>query len=323
MGRKSADGFWRSPGIILLTLMLVSCNQATDPVALGTLERDRITLRATMSEVIREQPLREGSQVSAGELLVQLDSRQQQDRVAELQARLSAAGIGLERLHNGFRSEEIEAARARVAAAQAALRESQREVERLQTVVERDLAARADMETAEARRDNRQALLEEAQAQLQLMLNGVREEDIRQAEAEVMVTEAALARALKVLDELAIVAPRDGRVEQLPWEVGERVVAGTAVAVMLVGDAPYARVYIPEPYRMQIDIGTRLPVELDGMEGALEGEVRWIARDPAFTPYFALNREERSRLMYLAEIQLPASAADLPAGLPAQVRLPQ
>jgi HlyD family secretion protein len=50
--------------------------------------------------------------------------------------------------------------------------------------------------------------------------------------------------------------------------------------------------------------------------------VRWISSEPSFTPYYALNQSDRARLMYVAEIQLPDSAANLPNGVPAQVVLP-
>lgn len=38
---------------------------------------------------------------------------------------------------------------------------------------------------------------------------------------------------------------------------------------------------------------------------ATANEVRWISSEPAFTPFYALNQEERARLMYLAEAQRP------------------
>jgi HlyD family secretion protein len=68
--------------------------------------------------------------------------------------------------------------------------------------------------------------------------------------------------------------------------------------------------------------GTELTVYVDGVQDSFKGRVRWIAHEPAFTPYYALNSSERSRLVYLAEVQLPDSAANLPAGLPVQVELP-
>ena len=69
-------------------------------------------------------------------------------------------------------------------------------------------------------------------------------------------------------------------------------------------------------------MGDELIVRVDGLDQPIKGNLRWIATDPAFTPYYALNQEERARLMYLAEVQLPDSQAHLPSGVPAQVELP-
>jgi len=97
---------------------------------------------------------------------------------------------------------------------------------------------------------------------------------------------------------------------------------GAPLAVLLAEGPPFARVYIPEPVRARVSVGDTLTIRVDGIDAAMTGTVRWISVEPAFTPYYALNREERSRLMYLAEIQLGEDAAALPSGLPAQVELP-
>jgi HlyD family secretion protein len=91
---------------------------------------------------------------------------------------------------------------------------------------------------------------------------------------------------------------------------------------VLAGKAPFARVYVPEPYRVNIHIGDELAVYVDGLTDPIIGSVSWIASEPAFTPYYALNQEDRANLMYLAEVQLPNSAAQLPMGVPAQVKMP-
>ncbi len=83
--------------------------------------------------------------------------------------------------------------------------------------------------------------------------------------------------------------------------------------------------YLDENILVQISglkVGDELVVHIDGLEEPLTGQLRWIATEPAFTPYYALNQEERARLMYLAEVQLPDSQAHLPNGVPAQVELP-
>ena len=50
--------------------------------------------------------------------------------------------------------------------------------------------------------------------------------------------------------------------------------------------------------------------------------MRYVSSEAAFTPYYALNARERSRLAYLAEVELTeADATTLPTGLPVEVIL--
>lgn len=291
-------------------------------LALGTLERDRVTLSATASELIVAQPVAEGSNVSAGTLLVQLDTTLQTAYVRKIEADIAQQQAVLERLRNGFRAEEIGSAAARADSARSLLQESERDLERVRAIVERKVAPQADLDSATTRRNNNAARLRDAEAQLALLRAGSRREDLAQAEAQLLATQALLAAEQQKLANLSISATVAGTLDSLPWNLGERVATGAQVAVLLATGAPYARVYIPETHRAAVTTGSRLLVHVDGVAAAFSGTVRWVSNEPAFTPYYALNGAERSRLVYMAEIQLPEDAAALPAGLPAQVELP-
>lgn len=291
-------------------------------LALGTLERDRVTLSATAPEIIISQPVAEGSAVSKGILLVQLDDALQKASVQKTEADIAQQEANLAKLRNGVRTEEIAAAAARVDSARSTLLESERDFARIEDVVARKLAAQAELETAETRRDGNAARLRDAEAQLALLKAGSRSEDITQAEAQLAASRAVLVAEQRKLANLAVTATIDGTLDALPWNTGERVASGAQVAVLLAAGPPYARVYIPETSRVKVVIGSTLVVHVDGVPEPLNGSVRWIAQEPAFTPYYALNASERSRLVYLAEVQLPDSATNLPSGLPAQVELP-
>lgn len=308
--------------LITSVLALAACSDAETNVALGTLERDRVTLSATAPEIIVAQPVPEGTRVEAGTLLVQLDTTLQEAVVARVQAERTQLQANLEKLRNGFRSEEIDAARARVDSARSVLQESERDVERIGGLIERKLASQAEYDRAQTQRDANAAGLRDLEAQLDLLQTGTRPEDLNAAEAQLLATSAQLVAEQQRLANLSVIATRDGTLDSLPWNVGERVSTGQQLAVLLADGAPYARVYIPETSRAAVAVGTNLTVHVDGVESPMAGTVRWISQEPAFTPYYALNSSERSRLVYLAEVQLPTSASELPAGLPAQVDLP-
>ena len=184
------------------------------------------------------------------------------------------------------------------------------------------MTTEARLEQDLALRDSARAEVASAKESLKELQAGTRPEDLSVAEANVRAAEAKVAAQQTLLDNLIVVATRDGVLDSLPWNLGERVAAGSPVAVLVAGDAPYARVYVPEPHRVNIHAGDVLEVSVDGVESALDGTVRWISDDPSFTPYYGLNKDDRTRLVYLAEIDLPDTASDLPAGVPVQVRMP-
>jgi HlyD family secretion protein len=286
------------------------------------LERERIAHTATVSEIITELPVSAGSQVKQGAVLVKLDDTLQKALVAKAQAQLQQAQANLDKVHNGAREEEVAAATAKVAGAKAALMQSEGNYTRAKSLIKKQLASQATLDRALASRDEDNARLHSAQEQLLQLINGARIEDLQIASAILATAQAVLASEEKKLKDLTITAKRDGLLDNLPWNLGERVTQGSPVAIILAGTAPFARVYIPEPYRVKIKVTDKLAVRIDGLDNTITGTVRFISNEPAFTPYYALNQAERANLMYLAEIQLPETAAQLPMGVPAQVLLP-
>ena len=304
----------------LAILLVAGCANKSNDEALGTLERDRIVLKATASEIILNEPVPEGTKVTAGTLLVQLDDRRQQAVVARAQAEVAQAEARLEELRNGARPEDIAGASARVSGARAAVIEARASYQRAKQLLQQKLAAQATLDQALANRDSAEAALQSAQEELLRLTNGTRKEQLDQAAAAVQAATAQLALEQRNLEDLSIVATRDAYLDSLPWHTGERVAQGATVAVLLANDAPYARVYVPEPWRARMQVGDLRQVTVDGIEQSLTGRLRWIATEPAFTPYFALNASDRARLVYLAEFELEA-AEELPTGVPAQVLL--
>ncbi|WP_422824437.1 HlyD family secretion protein [Vibrio harveyi] len=307
-------------GTFVITL-LTACSKDDGQQALGTLERDRVTFTATSSEIIRALPIKEGSRVTEGEVLVQLDTKNQEAILARAVAEQTKADAYLLKLTNGERPEDIAAAQARVARAEAQLTEAQKNYQRKAELVRKKLISQSEKDTALAARDSARAELDSSQEEFSKLTAGSRPEDIEQAKAELMAAKADVALQQQKLAELTITATRDGLLDNLPFNLGERVPVNGIVAVIQASRVPYARVYVPATYRVNFIPGKAVQVHVDGVEKPLEGTVRWVATEPSFTPYFALTEKERSRLMYLAEVDLQDSAESLPSGIPAQVDL--
>ncbi|MBC7009190.1 HlyD family efflux transporter periplasmic adaptor subunit [Pseudoalteromonas sp. BZK2] len=308
--------------LILISLVITACSDSNEGVALGTLERERVIHPATTNEILIDLPVSASQLVEKGQVIAKFDAELQQAIVAKAQAQLAQATAFLEKTLNGARPEEVAAASAKVAAANAAYTQSEANFRRAKTLVKDKLASQETLDSATAARDETFANLESAKQNLNELTNGSRVEDINSAKAQVQAAEAELKVQQKYLSDLTIKAMRAGRVDNLPWHVGERVTKGSPVVIIQANSAPYARVYIPEPYRAKLNQGMTLTVRVDGIDKDIQGKLTWIASEPAFTPFYALNQEERARLMYLAEVTLPTSENNLPTGVPAQVIMP-
>lgn len=302
----------------LLVLSLAGCAEQA-PQALGTLEWDRISLPAPVAEKIVAIDVREGEQVAAGARLLQLEAVRTRSQLDAAQAQARQAGEALAELEAGPRPEQIAQARANLAAAQAQARDARAYYQRLRPLGQRQLVAAASVDSARAAASNAEGRMRAAQAALDELLHGTRSERIAQGEAAAAAAQAQAAVQAATLGKLDVIAPRAGRVDSLPYRLGDQAPVGSPLVLLLVGEAPYARIYVPEPLRAGVRVGDVATVHVAGAK-PLRGRVRMIRSEPMFTPYYALAGEDAARLSYLAEIQLGRDAAKLPAGLPVQVQ---
>ncbi len=307
-----------SATIMVSVVCLSSCTKGP-PQALGTLEYDRITQPAPAAERIVAVDVREGEQVKAGQPLLQLDPTHAKSELAAAEAQAQLQREALTELQVGPRNEDIAKARANLASAEAGAREARAYYDRLLPLKDRNYVAAADLDRARAAVGNADGQVAAARAALDELLHGTRPEQIAQGQSALAAAEAQ-ARALRiVLDKLSVIAPRAGRIDTIPYKLGDQAPVGAPLAILLVGDRPYARIYVPEQERANVHVGDPVRVFVDGRDKPFAGKVRMVRDEPVFTPYYALTGEDAARLSYIAEIALGSDAAGLPAGLPVHV----
>ena len=300
----------------------IGCDNQPSQNVVGILEWDRIELIAEASEPIVEIMVHEGSTLQATQPILQLDNRRVLAQLDEATAAREQAAARLAELKRGPRAERIDEARAQLRGAESELVRSQKEYERVSALVEKKLSPKDALDAVQAQRERARANRDAAHAELEELLAGNTAEELSQAVAALEQMEARL-RVLQItLERLTVTAPRAGKLDTVLYEIGERPAAGSVVAVMLAGQAPYARVYVPEPIRAHVTPGTRAEIFIDGLKKPLTGFVRMISRDAVFTPFYSLTEYDRSRLSYLAEIELEdPEAKTLSSGIPLRVKL--
>jgi HlyD family secretion protein len=309
---------------LVLCAALSACGSEKQAVLLGSLEWDRVTVPAELSEPVQRLAVAEGSTVKAGDLLLTLDPRRMDARLAQAEANVAQQRARLDEALHGARSEQMEALRANVGSAQASLTEANKQYARYAELGAKQLVARASVDSARATRDRAAAQVAAAQAQLRELTTGTRPEEVAQAEAALAAAESARDELKLSRARLEVRAPRAGRVDALPFKAGDQPPAGATLASLLVGEAPYARVFVPASRRVGVREGQDYVLHVQGSARDWHARVRSVSHDPSFTPYYALTGDDASRLVYRAELVLTDEGASaLPAGVPVQVQLPR
>jgi HlyD family secretion protein len=299
---------------------LTGCNRnAAPPPLLGTLEWDRITVPAEVSEPITQILVKEGDLVEANQLLLTLDPRRTQAQLDAAKADEQRLTAALDELRHGARIETIDASRAALARNQATAANARLARDRAADIRKKGLNSQADLDNANAALRQADADTNATRANLDELLHGTRVEDLAQGEAQLAQAQANVVQLTVTLERMSVRAPRAGRVDALPFKLGDRPPQGAGVVSFLVGAAPYARVFVPEAQRVGINQGARFSVKVEGIEHAFTATALRIASEASFTPYYALTGDDASRLVYRAELGLDGDdARKLPAGLPCQ-----
>jgi HlyD family secretion protein len=199
------------------------------------------------------------------------------------------------RFHTALAAAEVAGAEASVARARAEASVAAQEHARVSELHRRRIASEKDLERALGERDAADARLRE--------------------------TQALLAAAGERMRDLTVVSPTDGVVDQLPFDVGERPPVGGVVTVILEDAAPWVRVWVPQRAVAIVGPGTPAEIRIDGVARPLGGHVRDVAREPAFTPHYALTERERVHLVYETRVTIDDAPPSLRPGAPAEVVL--
>ena len=308
--------------ILVALASLSACGDNHDPYrVVGELASDRIELTAESNEPLVAINVTEGEAVTAGQVLLEQDSRRAAARLAEAEAALLQQQARLDELVRGPRREQIEAARASVEGAARELEFRQAELERTREVHARGLAAPEALDRARAALDAAQASLRLQRAQLEERLAGTTIEELAQAEQAVEQAAARRDAARIDLERHALRSPVDGIADARLFELGERPAPGQPVLIILSGSQTHARVFVTEQARVHVGPGTPARIFVDGLDAPLDGRVRWVASEAAFTPYYALTERDRGRLSYVAKVDITTARERLPDGVPVEVEL--
>lgn len=266
----------------------------------------------------------ENDQVDAGEVLAEIDRTElDAERLAAL-ATIELREAERDRLVHGARSHERQAAKARLAAAEASLVFARKEHQRIAPLQGDGVLTAADLDQAVQRLDSASAQKSEANKQLALLEASARPDDLRIADAQIALAKARLAAIDAMIEKTYVRAPVAGNVLIRHRRQGETASVQPPTVLFEVGDLSrrMVRAEIDELDVARIHQGDRVEVVADAF-GATRfgGTVTRVAQQVGGKTVRTDRPDERQDRKVLDTMIELDPGSELPVGLRVDVFL--
>lgn len=206
-----------------------------------------------------------GDRVQTGETLATLDASSYRAQYDAANAQAVEAAAQAARTQTGSRPQEIAAAQAAVARAQAAADLASANERRYAPLFAQGvISAQQHDQTLQTQRDA-QAALDAARAQEALVAQGPRSEDRTAADAAAQAARAQAQLASITLTKTALVAPADAYVQSRTIEAGSQAEPGAVSFILTDARAPQFYVNVPERIAASLQTGQSAVLIADGV----------------------------------------------------------
>lgn len=310
----------------LLAWRFLAGNGAGDLVLYGNVDQRQVELAFIDAERVAEVLVEEGAVVEPGQVLARLETRRLRDRAAVLAAQVESAAAALARLKNGTRPEEVDQARAAVAAAKAETAFAQQQYDRYSGIWTKSkgvAVSKQDVEEARLQLNVALAKLRQEEEGLRLAETGPRWEDITEAEARLQEAQRSLEEQQNRLFDAELRSPGKSVVRSRLLEPGDMASPGRAVFSLAILSPKWVRAYVPEAALGRVRPGMAASVFTDSFPGeGVPGRVGFISSVAEFTPKTVQTEDLRTSLVYEIRIYVEDPDDRLRLGMPATVRFP-
>lgn len=177
-----------------------------------------------------------------------------------------------------------------------------------------------DIRAAKAKLLEGEAILKQAKSNLSKI--EMSEKEVEAAKARVHAAEAAFKLAETQLGYMELKAPFKGTITSRNIEPGEVVSLGREVFSLADLSSIELKIFVDETAVGRVKPNQRADVTVDTFpEKVFKGKVSFISPEGEFTPKIIQTHKERVKLVYLVKVLIPNNDLDLKPGMPADARL--
>jgi len=269
----------------------------------GRIEAIEIDIATKIAGRVKQIMVDEGDLVTAGQVLVKMDTQvlEAQKREAEAQHKRAQIGIDTAKAQVVQRKAEKEAAVAVVAQREAELDSAQKRFTRSDQLAKSGSGSIENLDNDRARYEGAKAAVLAARAQVAASDSAISaaESQVVTAQAAVDAAQATIERIQADIDDSTLVAPRDGRIQYRVVQPGEVLGAGGKVLNMVdLGDV-FMTFFLPTSQAGRVGIGAETHLVFDAIPAyVVPARVTYVADVAQFTPKTVETAEERQKLMF-------------------------
>lgn len=313
----------RAAAATVILFVSAACHRGGEGGAIvtsGHVEATDVRLSAKVPGRIARVALQEGGAVTAQQELVAIETTDIDLSLARARADRGAADADLRLRVAGSRAEDIAQLEAQAASAAADLDGAERDLARMQALLEKGSGTAQSRDQANTRRDVAKGRLESARQALQRAQRGNRSEEIDASRARLAAADAQIAQLAQQRTDAVLASPVAGVLTERLVEPGELVQAGTPLAVVTNLADAWLTIYVAEPDLGRIRLGQEVDVRTDDGQ-ARKGRVTFIASKAEFTPKNVQTRDERVKLVFKVKVGLDNADGLFKPGMPAEATL--
>ena len=249
-------------GVVLAVIWFVGRPEPL--IVQGEVEATRVDLAARVAGRVAKTPIDLGDRVSAGDVVVELDSLQLRASLATSKAALAVAKSSRD-LTFSIRQETVDAQRAALQKAEADVVLAQKTYERTSQLLDQSFVSQQVLDEVSNKLDVALRARAAAQANLKLAETGNSPEQKAVAVAQVEQAAAAVAQIEVDVNEFQVKTPIAGEVTARTAEIGELFSAGTPLLSIVDVDNAWFTFNLREDLLNGLSVGDILPVRVPAL----------------------------------------------------------
>ena len=288
----------------------------------GIIEVTQVDVAFEVPGRMAQRYVDEGAMLDKGDPVARLDDREYRLQVERAAAAKAVAEARHRLVLKGSRAQEVDQALAAFESAESERRLQRRERDRIVRLFAEGVVSQGDKDRTETLLAGAEAAHDRARAQLDLLREGFRTEEIEQARAALQLAGKDLELAELNLARCQLFAPAAGRVLSKSREASEMVQAGTPIVTLGDLSRPWVSVYVGERDLGKVTLGMQAYVTVDSFpDQPFPGRVTFVSDRAEFTPKNIQTPDERVKLVYRVKVEVQTRDEALKPGMPADAVL--